>query len=156
MLGWAIPVRIEVSATMPGSAEAVWDLITDWEHQDDWQLEAEEFKVIGSQRQGVGTVAEASVRIAGITVRDRVRVSGWEPCSLLAIDHDGWVKGKGVLRLSGLTSGETRIDWTEELSAPVLGPLGSFGLWLLRPVMRRVFRRDLGVLAGLVRARSPN
>ena len=77
---------------MPGPPEVVWALITDWEHQDDWMLEASDFEVIGDQREGVGVEAKATVRIAGIKTRDTVRVSMWEPPRILVIDHLGWVK----------------------------------------------------------------
>ena len=47
--------------------------------------------------------------------------------------------------------GSTRLDWREELSPP-LGPLGAIGLRAFRPLLVRVFRRDLRVLSELVRA----
>ena len=62
---------IEVSDTMPGPPEVVWALITDWEHQDDWMLEASGFELIGEQREGVGVEAKATVRIAGIKTGTR-------------------------------------------------------------------------------------
>ena len=147
--GW--PVVIEVTATMPGPPGLVWDLITDWEHQDDWMLEASDFEVISEQREGVGVEAEATVAIGGIKTRDRVRVSGWEPPKRLVIDHLGWVKGHGELHLTpGHRSPTTHLYWREELHPP-LGILGAIGLALFKPLMNRVFARDLRVLQGLVR-----
>jgi carbon monoxide dehydrogenase subunit G len=148
------PVVIEVSDTMPGSPEVVWTLITDWEHQDDWMLEASDFEVIGEQREGVGVESKATVRIAGIRTRDKVRVSMWEPPRILVIDHLGWVKGTGEIQLQPVSEG-TRMRWKETLFAPArLGPFGGVGLRLTAPLMRRVFRRDLRVLRSLVRLRS--
>ena len=46
--GW--PVVLEMVETAPGPPEVVWDLITDWEHQGDWQLEARDFVVTSEQR----------------------------------------------------------------------------------------------------------
>lgn len=145
---------IEVSDTMPGPPEVVWALITDWEHQDDWMLEASHFEVIGEQREGVGVEAKATVRIAGIRTRDRVRVSMWEPPRILVIDHLGWVKGSGEIQLHPVAEG-TRMRWRETLlPPPKLGPIGRWGLVVASPLMRRVFRRDLRVLRGLVRAHA--
>jgi hypothetical protein len=66
------------------------------------------------------------------------------------IEHHGWVRGTGELDIVPLGEGETRLDWRETLYAP-LGVLGWAGLAAFRPLMRRIFRRDLRVLAGLVR-----
>jgi hypothetical protein len=131
----------------------VWELVTDWEHQDDWMLEASDFVVTSAAREGVGVEAEATVRIGGIATRDRVRVTEWDPGRLLAIEHGGWVSGRGEIHLTRLAPAVTHIFW-RELLRPPLGALGAIGLTALAPLMRRVFRRDLRVLAGLVRARS--
>ena len=148
------PVVIEVLETMPGPPEAVWSLITDWEHQDDWMLEASDFEVIGEQREGVGVEAKATVRIGGLRTRDRIRVAMWEPPRILVIDHLGWVKGSGEVQLVPIEGG-TRMRWRETLFAPrVLGPFGRFGLRLFAPLLRRTFRRDVRVLRSLVRSRT--
>ena len=146
-------VIVEVAETMPGSPPIVWELITDWEHQGDWMLEASDFKVLSAQREGVGVEAEATVRIGGIATRDVVKVVAWEPNRHLAIAHGGWVSGRGDIYLTQLAPGRTHVYWREELHPP-LGILGAVGLVAFKPLMRRIFARDLRVLAGLVRARS--
>ena len=149
--GW--PVSIEMAATLPGPPDVVWELITDWEHQDDWMLEASDFVVLTDQREGIGVIAEATVRIGGISTRDKVRVTGWEPNRRLAIAHEGWVSGRGEFHLTPLGKDRTHVFWREELEPP-LGALGAVGLVGFKPIMRRIFVRDLRVLAGLVRARA--
>ena len=149
--GW--PVVLEMAATLPGPPEVVWDLITDWEHQDDWMLEASDFVVLGDQREGVGVEAEATITIGGVKTRDRVRVITWEPPRLLAIAHDGWVSGRGELFLTPIGKDRTHMFWREELEPP-LGPVGAIGMTLMKPLMGRIFRRDFRILAGLTRARS--
>ena len=57
--GW--PVVLEMAETLPGPSDVVWRLITDWEHQDDWMLEASDFVVTSEQREGVGVEAEATI-----------------------------------------------------------------------------------------------
>jgi uncharacterized protein YndB with AHSA1/START domain len=148
------PVVIEVLETMPGPPEVVWRLITDWDHQDDWMLEASDFEVIGEQREGVGVEAKATVRIAGIRTRDRIRVAMWEPPRILVIDHLGWVKGSGEIQLVPIEGG-TRMRWRETLFGPrLLGTFGQIGLRLFAPLLRRTFRRDIRVLRSLVRSRA--
>ena len=145
---------IEVLDTMPGPPEVVWELITDWEHQGDWMLEASRFEVIGDRREGVGVEAKATVRIGGLRTRDRIRVSMWEPPRILVIDHLGWVKGAGEIQLVPTREG-TRMRWRETLFAPrLLGVLGRLGLRVLTPLLHRTFQRDLRVLRSLVRLRS--
>ncbi|CAN5660139.1 hypothetical protein BH20ACT23_BH20ACT23_29640 [soil metagenome] len=153
MRGW--PVAIELAETMPGPPEVVWSLITDWENQGDWQLEARDFVVKSPEREGVGVTAEATVSIGGITTRDEVEVVAWEPHKLLAIEHKGWVSGRGELHLTPLRSptrpDRTHVFWVETLHPP-LGSAGAVGLMVFRPLMSRIFKRDLRVLQGLVRA----
>jgi hypothetical protein len=149
--GW--PVVVELAQTLPGPPAVVWDLITDWEHQDDWMLEASDFVVTSEVREGIGVEAEATITIGGISTRDRVRVIAWEPARHLAIEHLGWVSGEGHLYLTPLSDDRTHLFWREELYPPA-GFLGAVGMTAFKPMMTRVFRRDLRVLAGLVRARS--
>jgi uncharacterized membrane protein len=144
------PVAIEVTQELDGPIDLVWRILTDWERQGEWMLEASDFVVVSPNREGVGVVAEATVKIGGISTRDRIRVDVWDPPAHLGIEHLGWVGGRGDLRMSPLADARTKLQWTEELRAP-LGPLGAIGMRLFRPLMRRVFERDARVLAGLVR-----
>lgn len=145
-------IVIELSRELPGSPAVVWHLLTDWERQGEWMLEASDFRVLGDRREGVGVEAEATIRIAGIRTRDRIRVTAWEPPEHLRIEHLGWVKGSGDMRLSATPNG-TRLDWREEF-VPPLGPLGAAGMRLMKPLITGIFRRDLAVLEGLVRAQA--
>ncbi|MGH2756521.1 MAG: SRPBCC family protein [Actinomycetota bacterium] len=150
--GW--PVLIELTVTLPGPPDVVWELLTDWEHQGDWMLEASDFVVVSAARTGIGVEAAATVKIGGIKTRDRIRVTGWEPPKRLAIEHLGWVSGRAELHLTpGLDAPATHLYWKEELRPP-LGLLGALGLSAFKPLMMRVFQRDLRVLQGLVRART--
>ncbi len=126
----------------------VWPHLVDWERLGKWMREAREFRVLSRHREGVGVEAEATVRIAGITTRDRIRVTRWEPPSVLEMAHLGWVKGTGYMEVSPTESG-AHLFWREAL-VPPWGRIGRMGLALLRPLMRRTFRRDLDLLTELV------
>lgn len=150
----AWPVLIEMWRELPGPPEVVWHLITDWEHQDDWMLEARDFVITTPHREGVGVRGRATVSIGGITTTDEVVVTGWEPRRRLAIEHEGWVSGKAEMLLTPLEDGSTHILWREELICESLGALGSIGLAIFKPLMRAIFVKDLRVLASLTRAAS--
>jgi uncharacterized protein YndB with AHSA1/START domain len=146
------PVVLTLETVLPGPPSAVWRVITDWEAQGGWMLEASGFVVTTPHREGVGVEAEATIRIAGIATRDRIRVDVWEPERRLGIVHLGWVGGRGDFDLSPADGG-TRFRWREELHPP-LALLGAIGLRCFRPLLRRTFRRDLRVLEAVVRRGS--
>jgi uncharacterized protein YndB with AHSA1/START domain len=129
-------------------AETVWPYLVDWERLDRWMREIRDVRVTTPFREGVGVEAQATVRIAGFTTQDRIRVTRWEPPRILEITHLGWVKGTGYMELSPAGSG-CALLWREQLIPP-WGPLGRVGMRLLRPVMRRVFASDLEELRRLV------
>jgi hypothetical protein len=148
--GW--PVALEMEATLPAPPGVIWELVTDWERQGDWMLEASDFVVTSDHREGIGVEAEATIKIAGIKTRDRVRVTGWDPPHRLAIEHLGWVSGAGVIDIVPSGPGRSHLFWREELYPP-LGVLGAIGITGFKPVMRHIFERDLEVLAGLALSR---
>jgi carbon monoxide dehydrogenase subunit G len=142
------PVVVNVWATIRAPREAIWPYLVDWENLGRWMAEAKDFTVTSPQREGVGVTAEATVTIAGISTKDRVRVTRWEPPEVLEIEHVGWVSGSGLIRCIRSNSG-TLIEWTEMLNPP-WGFIGGVGLRVVKPVMRRVFDRDLGYLKQIV------
>jgi carbon monoxide dehydrogenase subunit G len=142
------PVVIDLQTTLPGPPDVVWHLITDWENQDKWMREASDFEVTSPHREGVGVEAVATVKVAGISTRDPIRVDVWEAQRRLGIEHRGWVKGRGDLTLEP-AGGATRMHWREELHPP-WGVFGAVGLRAYRPMLARTFRRDLELLANLV------
>lgn len=144
--GW--PVVLELAATVPAPPDVVWELVTDWERQGEWMLEASDFVVTSPHRQGVGVEAEATITIGGIRTRDRIRVVAWEPQRRLGIEHLGWVRGYGEIYLAAAGPGRTRVFWREELHPP-LGGLGAIGLTAFRPLLKRVFERDVRELKRL-------
>lgn len=149
--GW--PVVVETASLMPAPPAVMWRLLTDWERQGEWMLEASDFVVTSPHREGLGVEAEATVTIGGLRTRDRIRVIGWDPGHRLAIAHLGWVTGIGELFLTPAGAGRSHLFWREELNPP-LGALGALGMTALKPLMRRIFERDLRVLEAVSGARQ--
>lgn len=146
------PIDIALHIQIARRPRAVWPFLVDWERLSVWMQEASDFRVIGSQREGVGVEAEATVRIAGITTRDRIRVTQWQPPAVLEMAHMGWVQGTGYMELSPIEGGSD-LFWRESL-VPPWGRIGRMGMAMARPLMRRIFRRDLQLLKQLVEAET--
>lgn len=144
------PIVVESSGDLDAPPALVWEILTDWERQCDWMLEMSEIVVTSQQRAGVGVTARATIRIGGIRTTDLVRVDAWDPPKHLGMAHDGWVKGRGDIRLSSLAGDRTQMQWREELRPP-WGIVGAIGLRAFRPLIRRTFRRDVAVLQNIVR-----
>ena len=142
------PLSVISTIDLARPPEVVWPYLVAWERLGEWMLEARDFTVVGDRREGVGVEATATIRMAGITTHDRIRVTRWEPPVILEIEHLGWVKGHGYMELSPTEDG-SHLFWREEL-VPPLGPLGGLGLRAFAPLMRRAFQRDLEVLRRLV------
>lgn len=147
------PVEITLSITIGRSTAAVWPYLVDWERLDRWMEEISDIRVSTPHREGVGVEAEATVRIAGISTRDRIRVTRWEPPHVLEIAHLGWVRGRGLMELFPQAERSSRLRWTETLIPP-WGAVGALGMRASLPLMRRVFRRDLVRLQDLVEAQG--
>jgi hypothetical protein len=146
------PITFTMSIGIARRPEAIWPFLVDWEGLDRWMREARDFRVLGAQREGVGVEAETTVRIAGITTRDRIRVSRWEPPWILELQHFGWVQGTGYMELARAEKG-AELFWREELIPP-WGILGWIGMRAVSPLMRWVFRRDLRLLRELVETQT--
>lgn len=146
------PLVFEMSGELPGPQEVVWSLLTDWERQADWMLEMSKVVVTSPHREGVGVEARATVRIGGISTTDLVRVDVWEPPNHLGLAHEGWVGGRGDIRLRPTGAG-THMEWREELFPP-WGALGAVGMRIFAPLIKRTFRRDVDTLRRIVREES--
>jgi len=141
-------VHVATSVEIARPAEVIWPYLVNWEGLARWMSEARDFEVVGGQREGVGTEAMATISMFGFTTRDRVRVSRWDPPSILEIEHLGKVKGTGYMELSPTERG-TRLFWRESLRPP-LGKLGRMAFRLFRRGFANRFGYDLGLLRDLV------
>lgn len=146
-------IKIEVSRLIGAKPEEVWPHLVDWEDLYRWMKEASNIRVVTPQREGVGVVCEAHIRIGFIRTVDRIRVSRWEPPLVLGLEHLGWVKGGGLMELVS-QNGQTLVEWTETF-VPPWGWLGAIGMRVWKPLMRRIFVRDLRLLQIIVEGSGP-
>jgi uncharacterized protein YndB with AHSA1/START domain len=130
--------------------ERVWGEIADVERQPRWMHDLKHVRVLTPGSIGVGTRAEGTVRIAGITVRDPVAITRFEPPTVFEIRHDGAFRGRGLLALEpGADGRSTIVRWEERLVPPLVPDVGAVAL---RPVLRQVFQADLHRLRRLLEA----
>ncbi len=146
-------MRLEVVQTAAAERSAVWAVLTDWERQPEWMLDAKAVEVLTPERTGVGVTIRCPTNLMGATVQDIMRVTEWEPQRRLAVVHLGRIiTGGGAFELDDDGPGRTRITWWEEIDPP-LGALGEWGAsTLVEPVIRRIFARSLRNLARLAEA----
>lgn len=132
--------------------EVVWPYLVEERHLERWMREAIDVRIEGGRFEAVGDEGTATVRIAGITTRDRVRIARLEPPIALVIEHLGWVRGLASMHLAATDRG-THLVWREDLEPP-WGIAGRIGMRAVGPLMRRTFRGDLEVLRRLVESET--
>jgi hypothetical protein len=102
---------------------------------------------------GLGTRAEATVRILGIPVTDPVEIVEFDPPYRYAIRHLGVFEGDGLFTLEpGVDATTTVVRWTERLEPPVLPDLGAV---VQAPILRAIFQADLERMKRLVETGAP-
>ena len=128
-------------------------MLTQWERQPEWMLDAKSVEVLTPEREGVGVTIRCPTNLLGVTVEDVMRVTGWQHQEELEVTHLGRViTGSGAFLLSDAPDGGTRIAWWEQVDPP-LGALGEWGATtLLLPILKRIFGRSLARLARMAEA----
>ncbi len=136
-------MRIEVETTIEAPRPVVWDVLTQWERQPEWMLDAKDVIVESDHREGEGVTIRCPTNLLGVTVQDVMRVTGWRDGSYLEVTHLGKIiTGTGAFELRDHPEG-THLLWWEEIDPP----MGAFGAWgaetFVKPVIDRIFARSL-------------
>lgn len=136
-------MRVEVSRYVFAPAQIVWDVLTDWERQASWMVDAVTVEVETAHREGEGVVLRVPTRVLAVTVEDRMEVTVWEERARLGVRHLGRIiAGEGMFELHPTDVG-TRVLWWEEVETP-LGAAGELGASLVAaPYVRHLFGRSL-------------
>ena len=147
-------MRVEHGIELPVPRAEAWSVLTDWERQADWMLDADRVDVRSGRREGVGVRLVARTRVLGVLAFDEpIEVIAWEPPTRLEIRHGSVVVGIGVWTLDA-TEGGTTFGWSEDvrLRVPLVGGLAAR---LYRPVLRWLMGRSLAALRRHVIAIGP-
>ncbi len=146
-------MRVGAEALLPVPPEEAWGILVSWEDQARWMRDADEVRVLTSQREGAGVRLAVRTRVLGVPLfTEEVEVTLWEPPRRLVIAHRSFVRGVGEWAFEP-EGGGTRFRWVEDLSlrVPVFGELA---LQVYRPVMRRLMRGALGDLQAFARTEA--
>jgi uncharacterized protein YndB with AHSA1/START domain len=141
--------------------ERVWDVISDIPGQRRWMVDLR--KVEPSEAQGStgaaawageGAVLDVTSELFGLPlVKDRMRISRWEPPTRFDVEHIGAFTGTGEFILKPVAGG-TLFSWREVFKPP-LGVLGELGFALVvGPHLRSVFRRSMANVKRLSEGRE--
>ncbi|MEX2561722.1 MAG: SRPBCC family protein [Nitriliruptoraceae bacterium] len=147
-------MRLEVEREVLAPPHVVWDVLTTWELQPRWMLDAIDIEVLTAERAGVGVTIKCPTRLLGFKVNDVMRVTAWEPAVRLEVEHLGRIiTGSGAFEMEALPGDATRMVWWEVVDPP-LGRLGEWGAsTFVLPWMRRLFSRSLANLGDLAERR---
>ncbi len=146
-------MRLEVVQRIAAPRESVWAVLTTWERQPEWMLDAKDVEVLTPARTGEGVTLRCPTNLLGVTVQDVMRVTGWDEPRYLEVTHLGRIiTGTGAFELAEDGPDATVVTWWEQIDPP-LGRLGEWGAsTLVLPILRRIFGRSLRNLAALAEA----
>jgi uncharacterized protein YndB with AHSA1/START domain len=141
-------MHIHLCTTIGAPVDRVWATVEDIATHTRWMADAESIEFVTDQRSGVGTEFDCRTRVGPLTTTDRMRVTEWEPSSVMGIEHRGVVTGTGRFTLRATSADLTEFCWTEELVFPTaMG--GGLGERAGRPVLERIWRANLRRLRAL-------
>jgi hypothetical protein len=144
---------IATSIVIEAPAAAVWAELADIAAHAEWMVDATAITFVGAQRSGVGTTFDCATRVGPVRLTDRMEVVEWTEPVVLGVRHTGLVTGRGRFTLAPVPGRATELHWTEELTFP-WWMAGALGAAAGRPVLRRLWRRNLANLKVRVEARA--
>lgn len=123
--------------------ERVWDVIADLPGQKRWMVDLRSIEFTSDQHEGQGAVMNVTSELFGLPlVKDRMRITKWQPPTRFDVEHIGQFTGTGEFILQPVAGG-TLFTWREVFKPP-LGALGELGFALVvGPHLRSVFRRSM-------------
>lgn len=137
--------RIEVSIVVSAAMAAVWEELSALERHAEWMADAERIMFRTEQTRGVGTAMDVLTRVGPFRTVDVMVVDRWDDRRAIGVIHRGIVSGTGVFTIDAVATG-TKVMWREDLRFPwYLG--GGITAVLARPVLRRIWKRNLDRLA---------
>jgi len=140
--------RLRVAVDFEAPPRRVWAALEDIGSHVNWMDDAVAIRFTSARRRGVGTTFECDTKVGPFSLVDHMEVVEWKPAKAMAIRHVGLVTGTGRFTLRRRRGG-TRFVWSERLRFPwwMGGPVGA---QVAKPLLRRIWRRDLANLRAIV------
>jgi hypothetical protein len=138
--------RIRVATTIDAQPAQVWADLQDVASHVEWMEDAVAIRFLGPSRRGAGTRYECDTKVGPFRLTDVMEITEWTPGRSMGVRHVGLVTGEGHFVLKRKRDGRTRFVWQERLRFPwwLGGPVTAVAA---KPVLRRIWRRNLGNLA---------
>ena len=121
----------------------MWDAVRDIESHVEWMEDARSITFTSP------TTFDCLTVVGPFRTTDHMEIVSWDEGRAMGIRHVGVVRGEGRFTLEPLGAGSTRFSWDERLSFPwwMGGPVGAL---VAKPVLRRIWRRNLANLRRLI------
>ena len=144
--------RIRTATEIDADPDEVWAVVRDIASHPSWMEDAVAIRFLSDRREGVGTVFDCDTQVGPLRTTDRMEVTEWEDARVMGIAHSGLVTGRGRFTIEAAGPGRSLFTWDEELRFPPRfgGPVAALAA---RPVLTRVWRRNLRRLKELVEGR---
>jgi uncharacterized protein YndB with AHSA1/START domain len=143
--------KIRVSTLIRAPRPVVWQAVRDIASHVRWMHDADRIRITSPRATGVGTTFVCDTRVGPFRLSDRMEVVEWRERRAMGIRHTGLVRGVGRFTLRTRPGG-TLFTWEERLRFPSwMG--GRLGAIVAKPVLRRIWRRNLAALKRMVEGR---
>ena len=141
--------EIELTVEVDADVANTWGVLADLGNHHRWMADAVAIRFEGDRRSGAGTAFLADTRVGPLRTTDHMVVTDWVEERRMAVRHEGAVTGTGVFALEPRAGGGTTVRWSEQLEFPWWFG-GRIGALVARPILARIWRRNLASLARLI------
>lgn len=136
-------VSITTRTRVEAPREFVWSVLSDVDRQPEWMRDALDVQLVSPGPLGVGSRLRVPARILLFRATEEMEVTAFDPPKRFAVRHSGTFTGEGeFLLIENEDEISTEVLWTEAI-APPLGSVGRLGMWMMEPVVRSQFDKDL-------------
>jgi hypothetical protein len=140
--------RIRISQVIDRTPSEVWNEMRHIERHVNWMKDAVSITFTSETTEGVGTSFLCLTKVGPLKTQDAMTITEWRENEAMGVTHVGLIKGSGAFLLS-TTVGGCLVSWEERLIFPWWA-FGEIGAQIAKPVLRGIWKLNLGNLASLV------
>jgi hypothetical protein len=140
--------RIRISQVIDRTPSEVWNEMRHIERHVNWMHDAVEIRFISDSREGIGTSFICLTKVGPFKTQDAMTITEWRENEAMGVKHVGLVKGFGVFTIVPVRNGSL-VAWQEDLLFPWWA-LGRIGSLLIRPLLKRIWSKNLKTLKSII------